>query len=72
MLTLGFVVLLRSPTSAPPPAAVATCVVAAPLDGGAETIVGGAECDRRTLPASTFKIPRALIALDTGVVTPQR
>ena len=44
-------------------------VVVAPLGGGAETAFGGDECDRRTLPASTFKIPHALIALDTGVVT---
>ncbi|MBA2302144.1 MAG: prolyl oligopeptidase family serine peptidase, partial [Acidobacteria bacterium] len=46
------------------------CVVVAPLKGGAETAFGGdEECDRRTLPASTFKIPHALIALQTGVVT---
>src|SRR5262249_27428130 len=55
---------------APPPAAAeGECVIVAPLDGGPETVVGGSECDRRTLPASTFKIPHALIALDTGVVT---
>jgi beta-lactamase class D len=29
---------------------------------------GGDECGARTLPASTFKIPNALIALDTGVL----
>ena len=61
-------------TSAPPaPAAAAAaageCVIVAPLEGGPETVVGGDECDRRTLPASTFKIPHALIALDTGVVS---
>jgi beta-lactamase class D len=44
------------------------CVVIAPLDGAA-VILGGDECSRRTLPASTFKIPHALIALQTGVVT---
>ena len=44
------------------------CVVIAPLDG-TETAVGGDECGRRTLPASTFKIPHALIALQTQVVT---
>ena len=44
-------------------------MIIAPLDGGRETVVGGDECDRRTLPASTFKIPHALIALDTGVVS---
>jgi len=29
---------------------------------------GGAECARRTMPASTFKIPHAMIALETGVI----
>jgi beta-lactamase class D len=59
-------------TSAPParpPSAAGECVIVAPLDGAPETVVGGDECDRRTLPASTFKIPHALIALDTGVVS---
>ena len=45
------------------------CVVVAPLHG-AETVFGGDECRRRTLPASTFKVPHALIALQTHVVTP--
>jgi len=49
--------------------AAGECVVVAPLDGGPERVFGGGECDRRTLPASTFKVPHALIALDTGVVT---
>ena len=44
------------------------CVVFAPLDGP-ETVVGG-DCSHRTLPASTFKVPHALIALQTNVVTP--
>ena len=68
---LGFVLMWRLLTPAPPPpVAAGTCVVVAPLDGGGETVAGGDECDRRTLPASTFKIPHALIALDTGAVTP--
>ena len=46
------------------------CVVVAPLDGAGWTIEGSnGECGRRTLPASTFKIPHALIALQTRVVT---
>jgi beta-lactamase class D/2-keto-3-deoxy-L-rhamnonate aldolase RhmA len=52
----------------PPAVGAGECVVFAPL-GGSETIVGGEECSRRTLPASTFKIPHALIALQTHVVT---
>jgi len=31
---------------------------------------GGAECSTPLAPASTFKIPHALVALETGVVTP--
>src|SRR5262245_2858192 len=44
------------------------CVVFAPLGGQAQ-VIGGDECSRRTLPASTFKVPHALVALETGVVT---
>lgn len=54
--------------AAPPALAPGECVVVAPLNGP-ETVFGDAECSRRTLPASTFKIPHALIALETGVVT---
>jgi beta-lactamase class D len=56
--------------AAPPEVAAGECFILAPLDGGTDTVLGGAECDRRTLPASTFKVPHALIALDTGVITP--
>ena len=62
-------ILHASLPPAPAPAAAGECVIVAPLDGAPETVVGGDECDRRTLPASTFKIPHALIALDTGVVS---
>jgi beta-lactamase class D len=37
---------------------------------GREWAAPGDECDRQTAPASTFKIPHALLALQTGVVTP--
>jgi beta-lactamase class D len=46
------------------------CFVMMPLDG-VMTVVGGNECSRRTLPASTFKIPHALAALQAGVITEQ-
>jgi beta-lactamase class D len=71
MLTLALAILVHSAAMATPrtPPADGECFVLAPLDGGRETVVGGAECDRRTLPASTFKIPHALIALQTGVLT---
>lgn len=56
----------------PPPVAAGECFVLARLDSDKALLVaGGAECGRRTLPASTFKIPHALIALETNVVTGQ-
>src|SRR5262245_9032361 len=55
-------------TLAAPDVAPGECVVFAPV-GGERSIVGGEECQRRTLPASTFKVPHALIGLQTGVIT---
>jgi beta-lactamase class D/2-keto-3-deoxy-L-rhamnonate aldolase RhmA len=55
-------------TLAPPTLAAGECVVVAPLNGP-ETVFGGDDCRQRTLPASTFKIPHALVALQTKVVT---
>jgi beta-lactamase class D len=66
---VAFILHTSAPPAAAPPSAAGECVIVAPLDGAPETVVGGEECDRRTLPASTFKIPHALIALDTGVVS---
>src|SRR3954470_20823852 len=70
MLTVALALVLNTgalPT--PAPLAAGECVIVEPLDGAPEVVAGGDECDRRTLPASTFKIPHALIALDTRVVT---
>lgn len=41
--------------------------------GSGETFeLGGDECAERSLPASTFKIPNAIIALDTGVLKDEK
>jgi beta-lactamase class D len=45
------------------------CFVFARLGDSKPFVSNATECDRKTAPASTFKIPHALIALDTGVVT---
>lgn len=45
------------------------CFMLLELDDGPPRFAGEQPCDERTTPASTFKIPHALIALDTGVVT---
>ncbi|MDI3285232.1 penicillin-binding transpeptidase domain-containing protein [Polyangium sp. 15x6] len=44
------------------------CFTMVELGTGETVEYGGDECDVRTSPASTFKIPNALIAVDTGVV----
>jgi len=49
--------------------AVRECAVLQALDGSAPFVSDAAECAVRTAPASTFKLPHALIALETGVVT---
>ena len=69
MLNVVLLLLVRFVAGAAPPTVGAgECFVLAPVDGTAIAI-GGDECDRRTLPASTFKIPHALIALQTGAIT---
>lgn len=45
------------------------CFMLLALDDGPPRFAGEQPCDERTTPASTFKIPHSLIALDTGVVT---
>src|SRR3954470_15306619 len=67
MLLIPSLVLSLSALAAAP-VGTGECVVVAPLDGPA-MVMGGDECGRRTLPASTFKVPHALIALQTHVVT---
>jgi beta-lactamase class D len=49
-------------------AAPAECVIIGAA-GDRPTVSGAAECDRPTAPASTFKIPHALLALQLGVIT---
>lgn len=45
------------------------CFMLLDLDRGEPAVAGEQPCDERTVPASTFKVPHALIALDTGVVS---
>ncbi len=45
------------------------CFMLQTLDGGEPLVAGDQPCDEATIPASTFKVPHALIALDTGVVS---
>lgn len=50
-------------------AAAHECFIVAP-PGESERASDARECAHKTAPASTFKIPHALIALQAGVVTP--
>jgi beta-lactamase class D len=51
-------------------AAVRECVIVSRVAGAAPTVSDPIECGHATAPASTFKVPHALIALQTGVITP--
>ena len=51
------------------PAPPTSCVLIQELNGGTVLTPSNAACDTRLSPASTFKIPHALVALETGVVT---
>jgi beta-lactamase class D len=64
-LVAGAVATSPAPSAAD---AAAECIVIGAL-GAPPTSSDAAECARPTAPASTFKIPHALIALQTGVVT---
>lgn len=54
-----------------PPAPAVThpgCFLLMELDSGQVTRVNAERCAKRLVPASTFKVPHALIALETGVL----
>lgn len=57
-----------APTPAPPSIVHPGCFLLLDLAESTPLEAGEQPCDERTTPASTFKIPHALIALDTGVV----
>src|SRR5262249_49187435 len=65
LLTLMWSASLAARTAEP----ALECFVLSPPDGPL-VVSDRAECAHRTAPASTFKLPHALIALDTGVITP--
>lgn len=47
------------------------CFILARLDASGPSVSDPYECRVKTAPASTFKIPHALIALQAGVITPE-
>lgn len=75
LLFLALIVLapsaMGSVRSAPRRAAVAgECFLFSPLGARGPAVSNERECRVETAPASTFKIPHALIALETGAITP--
>lgn len=62
----------RPTPSGAPVSARAECVMVMPLDGSVPYVSDPAECSVRTAPASTFKVPHALIALETGALSSPR
>lgn len=58
--------LVRCATASTP---AGECFMLQALDGSRPYVSNAKECAIATAPASTFKVPHALIALETGVVT---
>lgn len=56
-------------TGAAAPPSTHECALVQALDGSPAFVSDAAECAVKTAPASTFKVPHALIALEAGVVT---
>ncbi|HXG87323.1 MAG TPA: penicillin-binding transpeptidase domain-containing protein [Vicinamibacterales bacterium] len=52
------------------PATTVECFVFQPLDGSAPIVSSPTDCSEPRSPASTFKVPHSLFALETGVITP--
>jgi beta-lactamase class D len=67
-LTAASTLCVLAPSTVTAQTGLSECVVVQPLDGSARYVSDPAECTVKTSPASTFKIPHALIALETGVV----
>lgn len=65
---LAFAIGLSSTVGAAPvPPVTSTCVVIFDVQAGTTARSGGS-CETRLSPASTFKIPHALVALETGAI----
>jgi beta-lactamase class D len=71
LLILPAILLAVASQDAPAQIGVHSCVVVSDNSGPAQRWGGSAaECATRLSPASTYKIPHALIGLETGAVTP--
>jgi beta-lactamase class D len=59
---------VAKPKPAAPTAEHPGCFLLMDLDSGQVTRINPEKCAKRLVPASTFKVPHALIALETGVL----
>ena len=59
-----------SAAQAPPAQEQRDCFIFGPVNAATPFVSDAAECGRASAPASTFKVPHALIALQAGVITP--
>jgi beta-lactamase class D len=68
-LALAVLPLLIAAAPAPPPAKTQSCFLLHEIGVGQVRRDPSAMCDLRLTPASTFKVPHALAALDAGVIS---
>lgn len=68
-ITFAALVAGLSLLTAAPALAAAVCTLVVEADSGRVLHRSGAQCDTRNSPASTFKIPLAVIGFETGVLT---
>lgn len=69
MVAAAVTVAMAAPHGGPALQKPLECFILQRLDGSARTVSDADECRVGTSPASTFKIPHALIALETGVLS---
>src|SRR5262245_39348826 len=68
-IAIGLLLLLVGATSAAPPADTGSCFLLTELGVGEIRRQPSDVCGTRITPASTFKVPHALAALDAGVIS---
>jgi beta-lactamase class D len=66
---IAFAILLAAASAAMSQDLTHSCIVVQDLAAAEPRLVRGDRCSTQLSPASTFKIPHALVALETGVVT---
>jgi beta-lactamase class D len=71
LVLLGFLPAARLASTDTAAQSTRECFIAGPLGTSTPLVSDARECGHTTAPASTFKIPHALLALQMGVITPE-